>query len=79
MENRIILKKLLFLHHLANLDDSSLAKEIYNVQLKLGLPGLISECEPHLVKLGVIDITKLQKFSGRELLRNMFQKRTERI
>ena len=34
MEYRILERKLLFLHHVATLPDSALAKEIYNVQTK---------------------------------------------
>ena len=34
MENRIIKQKLNFFHHLVNLPDSSLAKEMVNVQIK---------------------------------------------
>ena len=68
MEYRIVKKKLMFLHHLANLDDSSLAKQVYDVQLKLGLPGLIKECEQYLVKFGVIDITKYTKIQWKNLV-----------
>ena len=68
MEYRIIKKKLMFVHYLANLEDSYLAKQIYDVQLKLGLPGLINECEPCLVKFGVFNIKKDSKIQWKNLM-----------
>ena len=45
MKNRINKKKLLFYHHILHLPHDSLAWQIYEVQTKLALPGLIQECE----------------------------------
>ena len=45
MKNKIIKKKLLFYHHILHLPHDSLAWQIYDVQTKLALPGLIQECE----------------------------------
>jgi hypothetical protein len=61
MTLRIAQKKLLFLHHLSTLEDDSLAKQVYNVQNKLALPGLVQECEEYLVKFGICDISKYSK------------------
>ena len=47
MKLRVVHKKLLFLHHLATLDDDSLAKQVFNVQSKLALPGLVQECQKY--------------------------------
>ena len=44
MGNKIIKKKLLFYHHLIHLPEESLAWEVAQIQSKLALPGLISEC-----------------------------------
>ena len=53
-ENYIILRKLLFLHHLATLPDQSLAKEVYLLQKEeKDLPGLVRECEGYLSELGM--------------------------
>ena len=41
---RILLKKLLFIHHLETLPNNSLAYEVYQLQKSLNLPGLYSEC-----------------------------------
>ena len=41
----------MLLHHVENLDKKSYAYLIYDVQKRLFLPGLISECQPFLTKL----------------------------
>ena len=45
MKYRILKKKLLFLHHLATLPCDTLAREIFEVQVKLALPGLVKGCQ----------------------------------
>ena len=50
MENRIRKSKLLFLHHLVGLEDQSLAKQIFQKQKKMNLPGPVQEFE-ELLKL----------------------------
>ena len=44
MEHRIAQKKLMFYHHLINLPENSLAKEIASIQTKMSFPGLMTEC-----------------------------------
>ena len=68
MKLRVVQKKLLFLHHLATLDDDSLAKQVFNVQNKLALPGLVEECQEYLVKFGISDITKYSKPQWKRLI-----------
>ena len=41
------MKKLLFIYHLTNLEDKSLAKQVLAVQDKHNLPGLFSECNDY--------------------------------
>ena len=53
MTNRIILKKLLFIHHLENLEKESLAFEIYQEQKRLMLPGLVSEANIMMADLEI--------------------------
>ena len=63
MMNKIIKKKLLFYHHILHLPHDSLAWQIYDVQTKLALPGLIQECEEMLNKMELPkanDCTQLQ-------------------
>ena len=68
MENRIIKSKLMLLHHLANLEEDSLANQIYKVQEKLALPGIVQECQPYLVKFGIIDVRKFSKLQWKNLI-----------
>ena len=51
--NYIMLKKLLFLHHLSTLPENSLAKEIFDLQKENALPGLVSECDSFMTDLGI--------------------------
>ena len=63
MEVRIDRKKLLFYHHIWNLPDNSLAKNIAVNQTKLNYPGLMTECKMLLVKYNLPEwenFTKLQ-------------------
>ena len=73
MKLRVVHKKLLFLHHLATLDDDSLAKQVFNVQSKLALPGLVQECQEYLVKFGIVDITKYSKPQWKLLMQKNIQ------
>jgi hypothetical protein len=45
MQVRIQKSKLALLHHIKNLDESSLAKQIFNEQKSEGWPGLVAECD----------------------------------
>lgn len=71
MSNRILQKKLLFLHHLANLDQSSLAYEVYQEQIRLNLPGLVSECQEYMASLNLqeSDLTLLTKLQWKRLVK----------
>ena len=53
MKYRILKKKLLFIHHVATLPNDALAKEVYDTQRKLNLPGIFKDCEAFLIKAGV--------------------------
>ena len=50
MEERINSQKLNLLFHIRNLDSSSLAKEIYEIQRDLNYPGLVKECRSLIIK-----------------------------
>ena len=43
-----------------NMEDTALAKQIYNQQLKYGLPGLIKEGVKYCKELGIPDVTKVK-------------------
>ena len=59
MKFRIIMKKLLFLHHLNKLDESSLAKQVLQIQDNLNLPGLVTECKEYILKYRLPNIMKI--------------------
>ena len=61
MKYRILKKKLLFIHHVATLPTDALAREVYDTQRKLNLPGIYKDCEAFLIKAGV---TALEAFTS---------------
>ena len=69
MKNRILQKKLLFLHHIAKLPEDTLAKEIYNVQKKLNLPGLVEECKEFLINSEVTHVENFSKHEWKHLVK----------
>ena len=71
IENHIIQRKLNFLYHLVTLPDSSLAKKIYTIQKENALPGLVKECEEHLIILGIFgDPALYTKYQWKKLIKN---------
>ena len=75
MKNRILKKKLLFLHHIATLEEDSIAFQVYSVQKRLELPGLLQECLEFLVKFGIIDVNKYSSGQWKKLVeKNITQK-----
>ena len=69
MKHRILQKKLLLLHHIATLPENTLAKEIYNVQKKLNLPGLVEECHEFLVNTDIIEVENYTKLQWKHLVK----------
>ena len=61
MRWRILEKKLLFLHYVSALPDTALAKQIFKVQSKLNLPGLVRECHEFLIENDISDTTAFTK------------------
>ena len=60
MSYRVEEKKLLFLHQLISLPDSSLAKQFYDAQNKNHFPGLVMECKKLIEKYELDQITVSQ-------------------
>ena len=58
MKVRIDQAKLNLLHHIKNLDEDTLAKQVYDEQSSHGWPGLVSECRDIMTEWGISDITK---------------------
>ena len=69
MELRILQKKLNFLHHLENLPDTALAKEVLRVQTEQNLPGIVSECRQYLAKFEIFDLRAYSKAQFRKLIK----------
>ena len=77
MKYRIIKRKLLFFHHLATLTTGSLAKEIFEVQKDLNLPGLVSECIDILTKAGIQNVESYSKPQWKALVKRFCKKLNE--
>ena len=61
MEFRVLKKKLMFLHHLVNLPEPSLAKEVLTLQVDNDLPGIFKECKGFLNKFNIGDLSLYTK------------------
>ena len=69
IEYRILMKKLLFLHHVVSLPEGSLAREVYEVQSKLKLPGLVEECQMFLDRYRITDVASFSKMQWKKLVK----------
>ena len=77
MKNRILLRKLLFLHHLATLPDTSLAKEVYTLQTQLNLPGLVDECQDFLRDHELSAIDKYTRCQWKRLIKQIILRKNK--
>ena len=68
MELRVLKKKLMFLHHLFNLEQGSLAKEILTAQVNLNLPGLFLECKDFLNYYKLSNVAEYSKGQWKRLI-----------
>ena len=69
IENRILHRKLLFLHHLATLPHTNLAREIYDAQVASSLPGLATELKPILAEWGVSQLQSYTKLKWKRFMK----------
>ena len=69
MEFRILQKKLLFLHHVATLPDDSLARQVFQVQEELNLPGLLQDCQEFLVERRITKFSNYSKSQWKSLIK----------
>ena len=74
MKYRILQKKLLLLHHIASLPYSCLAKEVYDLQKDLNLPGLVSEFSYVLLENGIVDIANYSKYQWKKVAKTIIYK-----
>ena len=80
MKLRIEQKKLEFLWHLLNLDEGTLAREIFNVQITHSMPGLVSECKGLIKELALPDIfnEKLLKTQWKKIVKDKILEQNEK-
>ena len=79
VDNIILQKKLLFIYHLANLPQDSLAYEVFSIQETQGLFGLLTENEEHLAKLSFDSSRQMSKWQFKKLVREYIQKQQREI
>ena len=77
MKYRIMKRKLLFFHHLENLPSDSLAKEVFEVQKALNLPGLVKECVNILNEFEMSDIKRFSKLQWNNVIEKLCKKKNE--
>ena len=77
--NIILGKQLNFIHHLANLPESALARNIFDEQVRLQLPGLYKQCEQYLNEMGIVNLQDLNKWQMKRKVKKflMNKNRTE--
>ena len=79
MRYRVIQTKLIFLWHLDNLEDGTLAKDILEVQKTQHLPGLVQECLEWLkiLKLPNVLEQRITKTQWKNLVKKAILKKNE--
>ena len=81
IQHQINEAKLMFLHYVNGLDESTLAKEIYESQKSLNFPGLVVEARELLLLYGLPNIIDQKisqsKQSWRKLVKNAIRRRYE--
>ena len=73
MENRILLKKVLFVHHLATLPTDSLGYEFYLAQKQnsMKFPGVVVEVSQFLKEHNIANIELYNKFQYKRLMKQI--------
>ena len=79
MKFRIMSKKLNFLWHLKNLKEGTLANEVFQVQMKQNLPGLVRECSEWISSLKLPNIFEVEitKPQWKRLVKQTIKKENE--
>ena len=81
MEERIDVRKLNFLFHLKSLQTSSLANEIYRLQVQYNFPGLVEECRKLLAKYNLPNIIeedlRISKLQWKKIVKQNINKYSE--
>ena len=77
---RIIQEKLVFMNHILQLDPSSLAKQVQEIQEKENLPGLTQECKEYIVMLELPNLFEenISKAGWKTMVKSAIRKENER-
>ena len=59
--NIILQRQLNFIHHLANLEEGSVARSIFEEEVQNSRPGLYQTCQEHLSSMGISDLKSIPK------------------
>ena len=78
MENRILKRKLTFVHHLFNLPKDSLASQVALLQDRFSLPWLISEMKEVIKALELPDMKKVSKIQWRNIVNKMIKEKNKK-
>ena len=62
--------QLIFIFHLANLPTTSLGREVYESQLNLKLPGIVTDTKPILDQLKIANPRLLSKSEYRKIIKD---------
>ena len=77
MVNRVLQRKILFLHHVATLSPGTLGRQVYDWEMECGndQANLVNECQPFLIEFGITNIQTYSKYQFKKLIgRKIFSK-----
>ena len=79
MSHRILMSKLLFFHHLANLPSESLASEFFALQSnsQTNFPSIVTECNEMIEKWNLGDVSSYSKYRWKKVIRVKIFEMTE--
>ena len=64
----------MFFHHILNLPDKALAKEIALTQIKFNYPGLMTECQHLMTKYNLPDIVDKTKGQWKKIVKERIKR-----
>ena len=68
--NIILRKKLLFVHHLANLSPEALGRQVYDRQVENSLENTLhQECKEHMEHMGVTNLREISKWQYKRIVK----------
>ena len=77
MGYRILLRKMLFLWHVANLPPNTLANQVYQreCQQDTSITSLVTEVKPYLEEFGIYDLKLYSKYQFKKVVKSkLFEK-----